>query len=141
MTVTNVIEYVRIKMYKDVNKIGGDDSEVEEEDSNELNKETDNQSNNNDYVDNNSVDTEQGEKNDEEATITTPNKAASKPLSTNNIPNNWFFPGFMSFVIYGQFADANNRLACFETSNGNTESDKSKAAKRKMEISEKETIV
>ena len=43
----------------------------------------------------------------------------------------------MSFVVYSPFADANDRLACFETSDGNTESDKNRAAKRKMEISEK----
>ena len=43
----------------------------------------------------------------------------------------------MSFAANGSFANANNRLACFETSHGSTESNKGRTAKRKIEITEK----
>ena len=43
----------------------------------------------------------------------------------------------MSLVAYGLFSNANDRLACFETSDGSTEYNRGRTAKRKIEISEK----
>ena len=49
-----------------------------------------------------------------------------------------FFPGFMSFVICGPFADGDDRLACFELSDAVPGSNKGRAAKRKQEKMEKD---
>ena len=43
----------------------------------------------------------------------------------------------MSFVLYGQFANANDRLACFEISDGSTDLNRGRTSKRKCEINEK----
>ena len=43
----------------------------------------------------------------------------------------------MYFVLCGLFADANDRLACFEISDGSKNSNRGRDTKRKFEISEK----
>jgi len=135
-SVADIIEFVRRQMYKDINDIEGDDSVEEEEDFNEVDEEKDAQSDDNEKDDTNSGNDEE-DNNQAEASLNTPTKSASKPSYINQIPNDWFFPGFMSFVVYGPFVDANDRLACFETSDGSTESNRGRVAKRKAEISEK----
>ena len=120
-----------MKMYKDMNDIDGNDSVEGKEDANEVDEGNDDESDNHDNDDTNSGDDEivPGEN--------TPTKMASKPSYLNHIPNDWFFPGFMSFVAYGPFVDANDRLVCFETSDRSTASDKNRAAKRKLDLNEK----
>ena len=53
------------------------------------------------------------------------------------MPNDWFFPSFVSFILHGPFADDNDRLAYFEISYGSTEPNRGRATKIKCEISEK----
>ena len=54
------------------------------------------------------------------------------------MPNDWYFPSFIYFVVYGPFADANCRLLFFEISDGSTDPNKGRTTKIKFEISEKE---
>ena len=66
-----------------------------------------------------------------------PIKNAPKQSYDNEIPNEWFFPGFMAFVAYGPFVAANDRLVCFETSDRSTASDKNRVANWKLDLNEK----
>jgi hypothetical protein len=123
-------------MYKDLNDIEGDVSVEEEEDSNEVEEEKDDQSYDNENDDTNSGNDEE-DNSQAEASQNKTMESAPKPSYNDQIPNDWFFPVFMSFVVYGPFVDANDRLACFETSDGSTHSNRGRAAKRQCEISEK----
>ena len=53
------------------------------------------------------------------------------------MPNDWVLPSFMSFLVFGPFVDANDMLTCFEISDGSTNPNRGRAAKRKCEVSEK----
>lgn len=53
-----------------------------------------------------------------------PAKSASNPSHVDQMSNDWFSPGFVSFVVYGPFVDANDRLACFESIDGPTDSNR-----------------
>lgn len=35
-------------------------------------------------------------------------------ISDDDIPNNWFFPRFFAFVVFGPFANPSDKFACFE---------------------------
>ena len=86
----------------------------------------------------NLTDNDDGDTVANETTNTTPSKSPSKHPSYNiDIPNDWFFPGFMSFVTYGPFANANDILVCFSLSDASNDDVLSGTIKRKAEIHEK----
>ena len=95
-----------------INDIEGDDSVEEEEYSSEVDEGKDAQSDDNKKDDTDSGNDEE-DNNQAESNKNKPTKSASKPSYINQIPNDWFFSGFMSFVVYGPFVDSNDRLACF----------------------------
>ena len=80
-SVDDVIEFVRMKMYKDMNDIDGNDSVEGKEDANEVDEGKDDSSDDNDNDDTNSG--------DDETVLSknSPIKNASKPSYNNEIPN------------------------------------------------------
>ena len=119
-----------------MNDVERDDSAEEQEDFNEVDggkdaqsddTECDDAKNSNDEEDNDQV----------EARKNKPAKSDSKLSCVDQIPNDQFSPIFMSFVVCGTFVDANDRLACFEISDGSTDPKRGRASKIKCEISEK----
>ena len=58
-----------------------------------------------------------------------PGNPASIAKLSNTTRNDWFFPGFASFVLHGPFADGDDRLACFELSDAVPGSNEGRAAK------------
>ena len=150
-TVDDVIAYVRHAMYNDIHDISPDDCDsLEEENYDEVenmaddNKETEDGGGDNlDEEKDTSVGNDDDNSADKNETPTkncnnVPGKPTSITKLSNTIRNDWFFPGFISFVLYGPFADGNDRLACFELSDAAPGSNKGRAAKRKQEQKEKD---
>ena len=48
-------------------------------------------------------------------------------------PDDYIFPGFMAFIVWGPFAEPNDRLSLFDTSDASTGKAKSRAEKRSAE--------
>ena len=59
------------------------------------------------------------------------NVATVKSIECVNVPTDWTFPGFISFVVYGPFADPHDRLCVFKISDEAPGLVQSRATKRK----------
>ena len=141
--VDDVIDYVRREMYNEMYDIQREDSDIDD-DYNELdevddatsNRDEDKEKNDGEEINNETEDT-CAEPNPKPPSPKDSQKApTNKRIHDDDIPNNWFFPGFFAFVIFGPFADPNDRLACFEIED--LQKAASRAAKRRAELIEKE---
>lgn len=141
--VDDVIDYVRREMYNEMYDIQREDSDIDD-DYNELdevddatsNRDEDKETNDGEEINNETEDT-CAEPNPKPPSPKDSQKApTNKRIHDDDIPNNWFFPGFFAFVVFGPFADPNDRLACFEIED--LQKAASRAAKRKAELIEKE---
>ena len=65
---------------------------------------------------------------------------ATQPTETTDeeVPPDWKFPGWISFICYGPFVPKHDRLTLFEINDTATEITKSRAAKRKIEKLQKD---
>jgi len=152
-TSADVIDFVRREMYNEMYDIPRDDTDSDEEEDyselNEVDNDTIGNTKNGDVFGDDGDDTNDDD--EDTATKTNPKsplptklqKSTSSTKSSSekrnpddDIPNNWFFPGFFSFVIYGPFANASDRLACYEINDSAIAA--SRASKRKADLLDKE---
>lgn len=145
-TVDDVIEYVRTEMYKEmhVNPTENDSDTDEDEEienstqSNNLNESMDLESNDKENGGDTTVsdgkDNSNNDDNDKED-----DGVSSRAIIDDDveIPSDWFFPSFISFVLFGPFVEDKNRLALFEEKEAPKGTHPSRSQKRKLDEAEK----
>mmetsp|Transcript_8139 Transcript_8139/g.10341 ORF Transcript_8139/g.10341 Transcript_8139/m.10341 type:complete len:445 (-) Transcript_8139:187-1521(-) len=134
-TIDDVVKHVRHQMYKFLNsgKPSIDEAEMEQEEEfclkNAATDDTDNLEMNDNETGGiagggNEIDGIQAGNNDAE----------------NVVPETYIFPGFMAFMVWGPFAEPNDQLSLFMTSDRNYGGGKGRAEKRKARKIEKDII-
>ena len=106
-TIEDVIEYVRVQMYKDTHKSGSSDEESESEEAEPsviVNKEEEDGDGKNDES---KADDSDNEDNEES------NSEDDDDEKSVDVPKNYFFPSFFVFVAHGPFVPPDERLEIF----------------------------
>ena len=116
-TIEDVIEFVRIEMYKDLNEIedecsdgGGNVNEINEDDEDGIEGVEDSYS---ELVGSPSKNKKSGNRSESGVMTVAPNLNPKRSID-DDIPIDWTFPGFVSLILYGPFAEKHDKLAVFE---------------------------
>ena len=142
-TVEDVIEYVRCKMYnhlqkfkkKDDSSVSSSDDEITDKNMEEADN-MDNESPEKSIAVNleNVIDSENNS-NQEEVTDTTNAQGNVEEQEDDDVPDDFIFPSFYAFVVYGPFVEENQRLSLLLTDDADKK--KGEGSRTKMRESEK----
>ena len=143
-TIEDVVNYVRIQMYKSLQggKLDIDEAEMESEQNFCLDTATNDDADDHETHGSETGGIEGGDNEtggiqagdiEIEAESVTNSNVAEDDEEEIVVPDNYMFPGFMSFMVWGPFAEPNDRLSLFNTSDGKKGGGKSRAEKRKAD--------